>query len=299
MENDKGFIRLSRRFFSDTLWNEARTFSSGEAWLDMIQSARFDAAPRKVCIGGREVVYYRGQYPASIRFLADRWKWPVKRVRNFISFLRKDGRIDVDSSQGVNIITLRNYDKYNDVGTAKGTTLGTDNYLNDNGIPQNGAQVWAQQRAHPGHSEGTKQKKEEEREEREKNLTPPPACAHTCEADFFSELRSNQPWLEAVAMSFGLHSIQPIMEWLNKFELECKCKGTIHRDTLDVRKHFYDWLRININNQTKTANGNNSRQYNTIEQQQRANLQAAAEHLKRSYEATGGYNLDVFDEIPQ
>lgn len=128
--------------------------------------------------------------------------------------------------------------------------------------------------------------------------TPPPACAHTCEADFFGELRKSQSWLEQVAMSFSMKSVQPVLTWLDKFELECKCKGTAHRDTSDVRRHFYDWLRININNQNRTANGNNNRRYNTIEQQQRANLQAAAEHLKRSYEATGGYNLDVFEEIP-
>ncbi len=40
---DEGFLRLSRRFFSNEMWNEARTFSSCEAWLDLIQSARFEA----------------------------------------------------------------------------------------------------------------------------------------------------------------------------------------------------------------------------------------------------------------
>ena len=66
-----GFIKLSRKFFSNELWNEARTFSGCEAWLDLIQSARFEATPRKVSIGGREVVCNRGQYPASIRFYQD------------------------------------------------------------------------------------------------------------------------------------------------------------------------------------------------------------------------------------
>ena len=75
------------------MWNEARTFSSCEAWLDLIQSARFDATPRKECIGGREVVYNRGQYPASIRFLAKRWQWSEKKVRSFLEHLRKEGMI--------------------------------------------------------------------------------------------------------------------------------------------------------------------------------------------------------------
>lgn len=41
-----GYIKLSRKFFSNDMWNEARTFSSCEAWLDLIQSARFEATPR-------------------------------------------------------------------------------------------------------------------------------------------------------------------------------------------------------------------------------------------------------------
>ena len=44
---DEGFLRLSRRFFSNEMWNEARTFSSCEAWLDLIQSARFEATPER------------------------------------------------------------------------------------------------------------------------------------------------------------------------------------------------------------------------------------------------------------
>lgn len=48
----EGYIKLSRKFFSNDMWNEARTFSSCEAWLDLIQSARFEATPRMESIGG-------------------------------------------------------------------------------------------------------------------------------------------------------------------------------------------------------------------------------------------------------
>lgn len=90
---EEGFLRLSRRFFSNEMWNEARTFSSCEAWLDLIQSARFEVTPRKESIGGREISYSRGQYPASIRFLSQRWKWSEKKVRSFLVHLRKKGMI--------------------------------------------------------------------------------------------------------------------------------------------------------------------------------------------------------------
>lgn len=178
MENDKGFIKLSRRFFSNIMWNEARTFSSCEAWLDLIQSARFDATPRKECIGGREVVYNRGQYPASIRFLAKRWQWSEKKVRSFLEHLRKEGMITSECTQGINIITLCKYDEYNDVGTTKGTIKGTDINMEINSLKEEWAQLRAQLEAQPmnnnppqsefsqklGHTEGTNTKKDKERE---------------------------------------------------------------------------------------------------------------------------------------
>lgn len=109
----EGYIKLSRKFFSNELWNEARTYSSCEAWLDLIASARFEATPRKECIGGREVSYSRGQYPASIRFLAGRWKWSERRVRTFLSYLKRNDMISLSSNQGINIITLTKYEEYN------------------------------------------------------------------------------------------------------------------------------------------------------------------------------------------
>jgi hypothetical protein len=51
---------LSRKFFSNEMWEAARTFSECEAWLDLIQSARFEATDTIECIGGREITYGRG-----------------------------------------------------------------------------------------------------------------------------------------------------------------------------------------------------------------------------------------------
>ena len=166
---DEGFLRLSRRFFSNEMWNEARTFSSCEAWLDLIQSARFEATPRKESIGGREISYSRGQYPASIRFLSQRWKWSEKKVRSFLVHLRKKGMITVECNQGMNLITLCKYEEYNPMGTTKGTSKGTGIEKEINELRHEWAQLRAQLGAQPmnsnlpqsellqksGHTEGT------------------------------------------------------------------------------------------------------------------------------------------------
>ena len=122
MENDKGFIKLSRRFFSNIMWNEARTFSSCEAWLDLIQSARFDATPRKECIGGREVFFVEPRELRLFNFLLYEWI-------NFHKFLK--------------------YDEYNDVGTTKDAIKGTDINMEINSLKEEWAQLRAQLAAQP------------------------------------------------------------------------------------------------------------------------------------------------------
>lgn len=109
----EGYIKLNRKFFSNDMWNEARTFSSCEAWLDLIQSARFEATPRMESIGGREVSYTRGQYPASIRFLSRRWRWTERKVRTFLAYLKRENMITLSQKQGMNVITLVKYNDYN------------------------------------------------------------------------------------------------------------------------------------------------------------------------------------------
>ena len=122
----EGYIKLSRKFFSNDMWNEARTFSSCEAWLDLIQSARFEATPRMESIGGREVSYTRGQYPASIRFLSKRWHWTERRVRTFLAYLKRENMITLSQDQGMNIITLVKYNEYNGDPTDTPSDTATD-----------------------------------------------------------------------------------------------------------------------------------------------------------------------------
>ena len=76
-------------------------------------------------IGGREVSYTRGQYPASIRFLSKRWKWSERKVRTFLAFLRRENMITLSKDQGMNVITLVKYNEYN--GSESDTACDTSN----------------------------------------------------------------------------------------------------------------------------------------------------------------------------
>lgn len=177
--NEKGYLMLSRKFFSHKLWREARVFSECEAWLDLLQSARFEATEQIEYIGGREIRYGRGQYPASVRFLSKRWKWGERKVRVFLNMLKKDGSITVETEkQGMSIITICKYEDYNplkkDKDTAKDTANDTviDKILNE--LQELRTQVGTQQRTHEGHTKDTNSNKEEERNNNIPPINNPP-----------------------------------------------------------------------------------------------------------------------------
>ena len=109
----KGFIMLSRSFFENELWEVKRTYSDAEAWLDLIQLARFEDGERTVRIGKVEVVEKRGQVATTQSVLSDRWGRTVRSVMCFLKKLKLRGMITVDGSNNATVISLINYEKYN------------------------------------------------------------------------------------------------------------------------------------------------------------------------------------------
>lgn len=171
---EEEFLKLSRKFFSNEMWKEARKFSECEAWLDLLQSARFEATDKAYSelIGGREISYSRGQYPASISFLMKRWQWSEKKVRLFLDKLKRREMITTDRNQGMNVITICKYDEYNPAkGKAKGDDKGIDNSNELKELRAALGELRAELRASVekmGRTRGNKKKKEED------NNTIPP-----------------------------------------------------------------------------------------------------------------------------
>lgn len=107
------YIPISRRLFEHQLWCEGRKFSRFEAWLDIVQSARFEDT--KQLIGNRFIEVKRGQILVSLRFLAGRWQWSTKKVNSFLDLLIQDKMITKETPKetGQTVVTICNYDKYN------------------------------------------------------------------------------------------------------------------------------------------------------------------------------------------
>lgn len=163
---DKGFIKLNRKFFSHKMWEAARTFSECEAWIDLIQAARFEATEQIERIGGREICYGRGQYPASNRYLARKWGWGEHKVRWFMARLKAEGMIEVDKSQGMSIITLCKYDVYNGINPVNDSPNDPSMKLIVNELKDLRTQLATQQMAQWQPSDRPNLKKEKKEEER-------------------------------------------------------------------------------------------------------------------------------------
>ena len=70
---------------------------------------------------------------------------------------------------------------------------------------------------------------------------------------FFTELSKNQQMMEAACMNLKI-TPKIFKERLQEFETECKAKDTQHDDLNDYRRHFYDWLRIQVKNDISREN---------------------------------------------
>lgn len=147
------YIPISRRLFEHPFWCEERVFSRFEAWLDIVQSARFEDT--KQLIGNRFIEVKRGQMLVSLRFLAGRWQWSTKKVNSFLDLLIQDKMIikETPKETGQTVITICNYDKYNFIsqeletekkqqGNTKetlrkqqGNKINKDNKLKEDNIP--------------------------------------------------------------------------------------------------------------------------------------------------------------------
>lgn len=132
MAEDKisNFIAISRKIFDHEFWEEERSYSKFEAWVDLIQSAFFkEDEIKSEWVNNKEVKYKRGQLIASVRFLQKRWNWgSITKVERFLNVLKNKDMVVLEKGQGVNVITICKYDIYNpkkkDERTAKGQGRG-------------------------------------------------------------------------------------------------------------------------------------------------------------------------------
>lgn len=127
---NQGYIGLFRKFFSDhEFWREKRKYSKAEAWIDLMQSARYGEEPETLFDKRGSYVLEYGDVYISLRYLGERWQWSKNKARGFLDYLEKRESILVKKRDShrtiINIINLKGYVEWikgerDSEGTVKG-----------------------------------------------------------------------------------------------------------------------------------------------------------------------------------
>lgn len=141
MQN-KGWVRLWREQFSHPI-SERKPWCDGYAWSYLYSQANFK--PGIANFRNQYVPVERGQFVTSVLKLSKIFGWTRKRTKAFLISLQKQEMIDWKSGTNLDqkgtllgynrrdnrfsIITIRNYERFQSIeeagGTTKGTTKGT------------------------------------------------------------------------------------------------------------------------------------------------------------------------------
>lgn len=191
----------------------------------------------KVMVGNQVIELKRGQIIASYSYLAELWKTSRSSAERFITLLEKEKMLGRCAERKVSIITICNYESYQDKKSSK-----RDDVWDDAGTML--GRCWEQNK--------------EYKEDKEIYNT---STAHTREDEVsyiarYREEGANGMWHNtALILHVPISMCQDLFErWI----VEYQHNGEKHDSFTGFKKHFISWARITI--QKEKPNGNNDRQ---------------------------------------
>ena len=259
-----GWIKISREIEDHWLWQDAERM---RWWIDMLFMASFE--DKKLIEDTHLITIKKGQFIASVAFLCKRWGKSNKTIIKYLKLLEEDEMIcrEVLHRQ-TPIITICNYDKYqcnddnsvqtivhrqNDENSAY--DIHTQNQSTNNSksdslgcVKDNDVQTIVHRKVHTiVHTS----------KEYNNNIVDDDVNTARAHEDenlvYIEELKQSEIWLEQMQMRFRLNADE-IKEKLDIFALDCRCRGTEHKNLNETRRHFNDWLRIQIESQNRNNN---------------------------------------------
>ena len=166
----------------------------------------------------------RGQVVTSVATICRDLSLSTKKVRNCLEHLKNSQVISIKTTNKFSVITICNYATYQAYETPEGQT------------------------------EGKQRATSKECKNINNIINNNNACVCVREEEFSTELKQDQAWLEVMAKNYGLSSTQVVADWLDKFDIDNQCRNKSHTDLSDYRRHFNDWLRIQIREIKKNQN---------------------------------------------
>lgn len=161
-----GWVKIHRALMSGPGYF-SEPFCRNMAWVDMILLANHE--PTFFRVRGVKVEVNRGQIGYGSENLARRWQWSRGKVLRFLKELELDEQIVQQKNNVTTLISIVNYDRYQDNETANSTASSTTN----------GQQAVQQTDSRRTRLKNDKNDKNDKNGKNEKNLKPaePPASA--------------------------------------------------------------------------------------------------------------------------
>lgn len=203
---------------------------------------------KKILVGNQLVELKRGQIIASLTFLADLWQTSKRTAERFVDLLEKEQMLSRCVSRKVSVITICNYDSYQEKKRSKRADECADDA--------------------PIGIQSVSEIKNNKEDKEIYNTTTAPARVRTRgqEAEFIARYREEGRWSE-ICIILHLKSIEECENLFDRWILEYQHKGQEHQDFTDFKSHFIQWARITI--QKEKSNGN-------IKQDKRRGFQVVA-----------------------
>jgi len=126
----RGYLPIWRKFFEDhPFWNEKRVYSKAEAWIYILKETRYKDKPKKRFIDGKMIEICYGEFAASIRFLANAWRWTPAKTYRYIKWLINERQVVVKAIHPVTHLIICNFEQYD-------PKRNTDEYTNETAAKQ-------------------------------------------------------------------------------------------------------------------------------------------------------------------
>lgn len=260
-----GWIKISREIASHWLWQDAERL---KWWLDLLFLAAWE--DKQVLHDTHLFVLRRGQIIASISYLSERWGKSNPTIIKYLKLLEDEGMIKRETLyRKTPILTVCNYEKYqcNEEISLNTQIDGIVDSLNEENVRCKVDRSKSDVSIRNSDDLRCKEKEElntlvdsqlytlvDRNKEYKNNIsTSSTTIGESQNLKFVEELKKSQIWIEQMAMRFHI-SIDEVVKRLDDFALDCDCRGTEHQDFNDTRRHYNDWLRIQLEAEKRKSN---------------------------------------------
>ena len=275
-----GFITISRTLPNHWLWQDADLL---KWWLDLLIMASWE--DKQVLHDSHLITLQRGQMIASISFLVNRWGKSKPTIINFLKQLEDEGMITRKVMyRQTSVLTICNYERYQLKGDTIADTI-RDRQINENLRCNSDRQketinisesmnLWY----HKNSDADTIADTIADENKENKELINNNINARAREEDDLKieNLKSQQIWLEAMAMRYNFSNTQEVIKWLDIFALDVQCRENKHNNMGDMKRHFCDWLRIQLDKQNQKNQNRNGNQRNKYDQRRGSEVTATS-----------------------